>query len=75
MHPETDKLFLAGYGVRFDQQTAQHHTSKVSQVEDIVGLGRSGEQVGHSLLVHLHGGRHNHGTRGVVLGVEILTLH
>ena len=74
VHPESHNLLLAGEGRWFDQQAAQYHTCKVPQVEDVVRLCWSRQEVAHSFLVHIHSGRYYHGTRCMILGVKILTL-
>ena len=75
MDPETDELFFAGESCGLDEQTSQHHSGKVPEVEDVVGLGGSWEEVGHSLLVHIHSGRHHHVPTLVVFRVKLLPLY
>ena len=74
VHPQFDKGLLALHTLWFDEQTPEHNTSKVSQVEDVVRLGWCWEEVEHSLLVHLHCSIHYHVPRDKVLGVEVLSL-
>ena len=75
MNPESNHLFLAGESLWLDEEAAEHHTSKVTQIEDIVGLGWCWQQIAHGFLVDVHGGSHNHATRRMVLGMKILTLN
>ena len=74
MDPQLDKGFLALHTLWFDEQTAEHDTSKVPQVEDVVRLGGCGEEMQHRLLVYLHCSVHNHVPRDKVLGVKVLSL-
>ena len=74
VHPQFDKGLLALHTLWFDEQTAEHNTSKVSQVEDVVRLGWCWEEVEHGLFVDLHCSIHYHVPRDKVLGVEVLSL-
>ena len=53
MHPEAlDGAGVLG-GLRRGEEDALHHTGKVSQVEEVVGLHGRGQQVLHGFLVHV----------------------
>ena len=61
--PEPDEL-LGPVGPRgdaggVDEEDALYHAGKVSQVEDVVGLGRGGQEDGDGLGVHLSCGMDN----------------
>ena len=72
--PQFDKGLLVLHTMWFDEQTPEHDTSKVPQVEDVVRLGGCGQEVQHGLLVYLHCSIHNHVPRDKVLGVKVLSL-
>ena len=53
MDPEADELVLVVllHHLRRDEQHAPDHAGKVTQVEDVVGLGGRRQEVGYGLLV------------------------
>ena len=55
MDPEADELVSLGQMSLRHQQSAKHHSSKVSQVEHIMRLGWRGQELVHTLLVHIQG--------------------
>lgn len=70
--PDEDLLVL--HLLLLDEADTQDDPGEVTQVEDVVGLGRRGQQVLHSLLVHLQRGRHDLGAHGEEVGGVLLTL-
>ena len=61
--PEPDELLgpvsPRGDAGGVDEEDALHHAGEVSQVEDVVGLGRGGQEDGDGLSVHLSCGVDN----------------
>ena len=74
MDPQSDECLLALQRLWLHQETAEDNASEISQIEDVVGLGRRGEEIPHGFLVDLEGCGDQHGAQGVVLWVEILSL-
>ena len=58
-----------------DEADPQDDPGEVPQVEDVVRLGRGGQQVVHGLLVHLQRSAHNLSAHGEEVGRVLLTLY
>ena len=60
--------------VLLDEAYTHDDSAEVTQVEDIVRLSRSGQQVEHSLFVHVHRGCHYHVTNCDKMGCYFMEL-
>ena len=60
MDPEANELVSLSQVGLGHKQSAKHHPSKVSQVEHVVGLGRCGKELVHTLFVHIQSGHDYH---------------
>ena len=59
VHPEALHGGRLLHGVRDGEQHALHHAAEVTQVEEVVRLGRGGQQGLHGLLVDVQRAQHN----------------
>ena len=57
--PQTFEGVLVGGGGGEAEQDSLDDSGKVPHVEEVVGLGRCGQEVLHGTHVHIHGGRHH----------------
>ena len=73
MCPQTFESVLVRYGGGHTEQNSLDDSGKVSQVEEVVGFGRCGQEVAHCSLIHIHGGCHNLHTSGTELNLLMYT--
>ena len=59
MHPKADQLLSLCHAGAGHQKHPTNDAGEVTQVEDVVWLGRCGEELGDWILVHIHGGSHH----------------
>ena len=59
VHPKADQLLSLCHAGAGHKKHPTNDAGEVTQVEDVVWLGRCGEELGDWVLVHIHGGRHH----------------